>query len=90
LRLLRQQAWDNERKEILWQLTVNGVCGAGGHDIALPGPCACGWARPSLGPASCRARQWCLHHFWGCPVAAAVRKELCDTLGPARGSLTEV
>ena len=88
MKQLWQLPWDNDRKEVLWRLTVNGVRGAGGHDIALPGPCGCGWAGPSPGDAGCRARQWRLHHFWGCPVAEAVRKELSAALGAARGSLT--
>jgi hypothetical protein len=56
--------WDNSRKVIFWQLTLDGLPTAqrlhqGGES------CACG----ALGPG--RA-----HHFWDCPVAAAVRGEV--------------
>jgi hypothetical protein len=73
--------WDNRRRETLWRLSVNGVAGAGGHGIAMQGPCKCGWAGPPAGPAACD--EWRAHHFWACPVAAAVVAELQSAL-PAR------
>lgn len=62
--------WENQRKETLWRLTVNGVAAAGGHDIIMPGPCPCGCPRL---PTPRAAR---LHAFWGCPVAQAVVEQL--------------
>ena len=41
---LWQLPWENERKEVHWRPAVNGVPGAGGHDISQAGPCSCGWA----------------------------------------------
>jgi hypothetical protein len=42
-----QQLWpvpcDNQRKETLWRLVVNGVAGAGGHDVCSSENCPCGW-----------------------------------------------
>ena len=81
--------WDNERREVLWRLSVNGVHGAGGHDIVFPGPCRCGWAGPSAGGSTeadrqRRAHRWRFHHFLEGPVAAAVREGLWDGLGSAR------
>ena len=38
--------WDNRRRETLWRLTLNGVAAAGGHGLALKGPCKCGWDGP--------------------------------------------
>jgi hypothetical protein len=76
-------AWDNERKETLWRLTVNGVPGAGGHDISMPGPCPCGWVGPDPGtPEQQRAFAWRGHYFWDCPVAKAVVSELAAVLPP--------
>jgi hypothetical protein len=76
--------WDNERKETLWRLTANGVPGAGGHDISMPGPCPCGWEGPDPGaPAQQRAFAWRGHYFWDCPVAKAVVSELAAVLPPA-------
>ena len=56
--------WENDRKEIWWRLTVNGVANnarMGQHDRA----CACGGGPPDR-----------LHHFWECPVATTVVSEL--------------
>jgi hypothetical protein len=81
--------WDNRRREILWRLTVNGVPGAGGHGIAMRGPCKCGWAGPPAGlAAGPAARQWRLHHFWSCPVATAVVDELQSALPAGATRLT--
>ena len=49
MRNLWQLPWENERKEVLWRLAVNGVPGAGGHDISQAGPCPCVWAGPRQG-----------------------------------------
>lgn len=69
--------WDNACKDTWWRLTVQGVRGAGGHDLCL-GPCVCGWQPPPVGaaagavPAPERARAVRAHAFWCCPVARAV------------------
>ena len=81
-------SWDNSYKETLWRLLVNGVSGAGGHDIPHTGPCQCGWAPPARDPARVddskhRAYALRLHCFWECPVAQAVVAELQRGL-PAR------
>ena len=46
MRNLWQLPWENARKEVLWRLALNGVPGAGEHDISQAGPCPCGWAGP--------------------------------------------
>jgi len=52
--------WDNDRKELLWRLTLNGVPNAQ-HMHLLGEPCTCGVAGPGR-----------RHHYWECPVAQAV------------------
>jgi hypothetical protein len=73
--------WGNRHKEVLWRLAVNGVAGAGGHDLCHRQPCVCGY---QLSDAQVRAEMGHLHRqhaFWDCPVAAAVRQELQRGLG---------
>jgi hypothetical protein len=68
--------WDNTNKEILWRLIVNGVQGAGGHNICHRTPCCCTFA---LTPAQLQAHDGAAHRqhcFWDCPVAQAVLQEL--------------
>ena len=70
--------WDNRYKELLWRLSVDGVVGAGGHDVVCGGACPCGWTPPrgdrsGLEGAGRVARS---HYFWGCPVAGAVVAEV--------------
>jgi hypothetical protein len=86
LRALWQLPWANHHKEPLWRLTVNGVRGAGGHDISSSHPCPCGWAGPPdvggrLDPQQ-RAFAWRSHHFSSCPVAEAVKDEIRRSLPP--------
>jgi hypothetical protein len=52
--------WDNDRKELLWRLTLNGVPNAQRMHL-LGEPCTCGVAGPGR-----------RHHYWECPVAQAV------------------
>ena len=69
-----QVKWEPEFKEALWRLAVDG--------IALPGnshlphtplePCGCG----GLGGAAGRPCSPRMHHFWTCPVAGSVRRQL--------------
>ena len=68
--------WDNLYKETLWRLTVNGVSGAGGHNIACARPCACGWTPATPATPEARASALRSHCFWGCPVAQAVMAEV--------------
>ncbi len=76
MRTLWRIPWDNLRKETLWRLSINGVSGAGGHDIASGGPCACGWHPPTPATPVARASAVRSHCFWGCPVAQAVMAEV--------------
>ena len=73
MKVLWKLPWDNVRKETLWRLTVNGVSGAGGHDVCPSRHCLCGWAVPEgvEGPRQ-RAHALRLHCFWHCPIATAV------------------
>ena len=73
---LWRMPWDNQFKEVLWRLAVNGVQGAGGHGICHRGQCVCGY---QLTQAQIRSKQSTLHRqhaFWDCPVAQAVRQQL--------------
>ncbi|MFN7835059.1 MAG: hypothetical protein ACK5NY_04600 [Burkholderiaceae bacterium] len=85
-----QLAWPNLHKGVFWRMTVNGVRGAGGHDICLSGPCACGAA--GLLPHQCDSAQarrdvgapaMRLHTFWECPVAQAVLLAVASALSAA-------
>jgi hypothetical protein len=53
--------WDNQRKELLWRLVLNGLPTAARMDM-LGEACQCGVMAPG-----------CRHHFWECPPAHAVR-----------------
>ena len=79
---------DNRHKDAFWRLTVQGIPGAGGHDICLMGPCPCGWCVDALacntsertrllGAPSMQA-----HTFWSCPVAQAVIRAISQALPP--------
>lgn len=57
--------WDNERKEVYWKLTLDGLPTAARMHQPEAEPCNCGTRMPD------RA-----HHFWDCPVAQAVRGEI--------------
>jgi hypothetical protein len=73
--------WNNRHKEVFWRLAVNGVAGAGGHDICHRQSCMCGY---QLSQAQVEADRGDLHRqhaFWDCPVAMAVREELQRGLG---------
>jgi hypothetical protein len=64
LRKLWRLRWDNERKEVLWRLVLDGLPTTErmpGASQQEPYTCACGVARPGR-----------VHHFWECPVAQAV------------------
>ena len=89
MKVLWRLGWENERRETLWRLSVNGVAAAGGHDVCLGGPCKCGWVGPpGDGGLSARKRAfaWRSHHFWSCPIARAVVSELLSAL-PAQAQL---
>lgn len=72
----------NGDKEALWRLAVNGVPGAGGHDICDRRPCACGWALPAQHTTTAERRRLVgapmqrAHSFWDCAVARAVLQEV--------------
>ena len=61
--------WDNNIKEIYWRLIYNGLPTA--DHIANSPPCCCGQSTPDR-----------LHHFWTCPVAAAVIQVIANKLSP--------
>ena len=63
--------WENQQKEVLWRMTVQGVRGAAGHGLPTHHACPCGGLAAGAGAAA--ALQ---HHYWSCPVAAAVVREL--------------
>ena len=63
--------WENQHKEVLWRMSVQGVRGAAGHDLPTHHACPCG----GLAAGACAATAL-QHHFWSCPVAAAVVGEL--------------
>eukprot|EP00955_Chlamydomonas_euryale_P003425 36717-Chlamydomonas_euryale.AAC.1 len=54
--------WDNRALKLLWHLPLNGVAGAGGHDLVSVGACPCGWgpSADGLQPADI----WRSHAFW--------------------------
>ena len=60
--------WDNHHKEILWRLPLDGLCTAARMHNAQD-PCICGALMPG------RA-----HHFYDCPVAAAVLQNISANL----------
>ena len=69
--------WDNVHKEPLWRLSVNGVRNAGGHELCPSHPCPCGFCGlPGTPSPRDNSFAWRLHHFWHCPVAAAVVGEI--------------
>ena len=81
LKAVWRLTWDNKHKETLWRMAVNGVAGAGGHDICMHGAhgsCACGWVLPPAARATAAQRELVgaplhrQHTFWLCPVARAV------------------
>jgi len=79
---------DNRHKEALWRLTVQGIPGAGGHDICLMGPCPCGWCVDALACNSLESKQLLgapamqAHTFWSCPVARAIVGAISQALPP--------
>lgn len=72
--------WGNKFKETWWRLLLEGVPAAGGHGIALNGPCPCGWVAPAHLDAPSRAAAQRDHVFWHCPPATAVRRVLAHNL----------
>jgi hypothetical protein len=59
--------WDNSHKETFWRLAVDGVAlyGAARFTHGHPLPCLC-----------CAGRVSRLHHFWDCPIARHVAREV--------------
>ena len=74
--------WENQHKEVLWRMTVQGVRGVAAHGVPTTHPCPCGGL-----PAGACAAEAMQHHFWSCPVAAAVVGELQRGLGAGEGGL---
>jgi hypothetical protein len=56
--------WDNQRKELLWRLVLNGLPTAARMDM-VGEACQCGVMAPG-----------CRHHFWECPAVAPLRGEV--------------
>jgi hypothetical protein len=65
--------WDNQRKELLWRLVLNGLPTAARMDM-VGEACQCGVMAPG-----------CRHHFWDCPAVAQVRTVLEQHVGCALG-----
>ena len=63
--------WDNKHKEVYWRLVLNALPVAARMPSAAQ-PCGCGAAHPHPDRR---------HHFWDCPVAAAVTSSLSAQLG---------
>ena len=91
MRRLWHLGWGNHHKDTFWRLVVNGVPGAGGHDICPSNPCPCGWqlSQTDRNTAQARQRQGAsslrLHAFWHCPVAQAVLAELLKAIPAGLG-----
>jgi hypothetical protein len=74
--------WENHHKEVLWRMSLNGVRGAGGHDICPKGACPCGWQLPEQDRSTPDIRENVgapalrMHYFWECPLARAVSSEI--------------
>jgi hypothetical protein len=80
LRRAWQLPWEPRHKEPLWRLALNGFAAFPLHSRALasgqpPPVCPCG-AAMLAGPRR--------HHFWDCPLAAALRAHLELAVAPAR------
>ena len=74
--------WENQHKEVLWRMTVQGVRGVAAHGLPTTHPCPCGGL-----PAGACAEEALRHHFWACPVAAAVVEELQKGWKAGEGAL---
>ncbi len=71
-RVWQQVRWENENKEILWRLAVDGVPLLGNSHMhgSQPWVCPCReFARHHSSPPR-------THHFWECEVAIAVREHI--------------
>jgi hypothetical protein len=67
----RRVKWNNGRKQLFWQLAVDGIPTAARRNTGAS--CYC-----TAEGHQCPART---HHFWHCPVAVAVVAEVCKCLG---------
>jgi hypothetical protein len=70
----RRVKWCNSRKQLYWQMVVDGLPTAARRNTG--GTCYC-----TTAGHQCPDRT---HHFWCCPAAAAVVAELCKCLGVAQ------
>jgi exonuclease III len=61
--------WDNQRKELLWRLVLNGLPTAARMDMTGES-CQCGVMAPG-----------CRHHFWDCQAVAQLRVEVEQHVG---------
>ncbi|GIL87818.1 hypothetical protein Vretifemale_15866, partial [Volvox reticuliferus] len=73
-RLWTTVRWENKNKETLWRLVVDGIPLPGNtHLSRVPiKPCECG----SYGGDTDQPYSPCMHHFWECPIAKAVREQI--------------
>lgn len=80
---------DNNLKEVLWRMTIDGVRGASSTHVIPDGPLRCGCGRqvhkrpaPRVVPGHPPVQDLYVdsryHHFWACPVAQAVCTEIAD------------
>lgn len=71
MRALWRLRWDNGYKEVYWRLALDGLATAARMHMPSES-CLCGHLCPGR-----------LHHFWQCPVAVAVVREVLAGLPPA-------
>ncbi|GLC39848.1 hypothetical protein PLESTB_001292900 [Pleodorina starrii] len=77
--------WENDNKETMWRLAVDGVPLPGNTHLArVPiEACGCGAYGEADAGRPCSPR---LHHFWECPVARAVREQIDRHLPPPQAA----
>lgn len=81
-----QVKWEAEHKEVMWRLAVDGVPLPGNTHLRNAPTEACGCGAFG-GVAELQQQQGSprTHHFWACPVAKAVRRQIEGHLGAPIG-----
>lgn len=69
--------WENTRKEVFWLLALDGIPTAARLHQGEGEPCNCGQRLPDR-----------VHHFWDCPVARSVCREMQRALGAQAPALS--
>ena len=83
-RLWSEVCWENDNKETLWRLEIDGIPLPGNTHLIRMTPERCGCRQLEEIPSSYTSPR--LHHFWTCPVARAVRDQIDQHLQPILGS----